>query len=102
MTANTMQWLAVLAFISVPLAALILVWFVSRGRLVRCPETGGLGLVEVNPAPEREEHAPARRIRRCDLWPQRQDCAQGCLARHAQATAPYGVDLEALRPIQEP
>jgi hypothetical protein len=97
-----MQWLAALAFISVPLAALVLVWFVSRGRLVRCPETGGLGLVEMQPAPERGAQAPAHRIQRCDLWPQRQGCAQGCLVRHAQPAAPYGVDLKALDPFQRP
>jgi hypothetical protein len=95
-----MQWLAALAFISVPLAALLLVWFVSRGRLVRCPETGGLGLVDLEPAAERDAQAPAHRIRRCDLWPRRQACEQGCLARHTQPAAPYGVDLKALRPFQ--
>lgn len=102
MAANAMQWLAALAFISVPLAALLLVWFVSRGSLVRCPETGGLGLVELEPAAERGAQAPAHRIRRCDLWPQRRACAQGCLVRDGATAVCYGIDLKALRPWQRP
>ena len=101
MAITAMQWLAALAFISVPLAALLLVWFVSRGRLVRCPETGGLGLVEVE-SPQPSAEAPGHRIRRCDLWPQRKSCAQGCLTRPAETAALCGVDLRALRPFQRP
>ena len=97
MAADAMQWLAALAFIAVPLAALVLIWFASRGRLVRCPETGGLGLVEVEPL---RRGSQAHCIRRCDLWPGRQGCAQGCLARHAQSAAQYGIDLKALRPLR--
>jgi hypothetical protein len=100
METYTMQWLATLAFISLPLAALVLVWFASRGRLVRCPETGGLGLVDVGPAPGRGAEARTHCVRRCDLWLGRQGCAQGCLARHAQSAVRYGVDLKALRPLQ--
>jgi hypothetical protein len=95
-----MQWLATLAFIAVPLAALVLIWFASRGRLVRCPETGGLGLVDVEP--RRGSQAPAYRIRRCDLWPGRKGCAQGCLARQAETCGRYGVDLKVLHPLQRP
>ena len=102
MAANAMQWLAVLAFISVPLTALALVWFASSGRLVRCPETGGLGLVDVEPAFGRGAQAQMHRVQRCDLWPRRQKCAQGCLARHAQSGVRYGIDLKALRPLQRP
>lgn len=102
MAVNAMQWLAALAFISVPLAALLLVWFVSRGRLVRCPETGGLGLVEVEASPELGADVPGNRIRCCDLWPHRKGCAQGCLARPAETAVLCGVDLRALRPFQRP
>lgn len=72
-----MQWLAALAFISVPAAGLVLVWLASSARLVRCPETGGLGLVEPD---------AAGRIRRCDLWPQKRGCAQGCATSAPVAT----------------
>jgi len=98
MSADAMQWLAALAFIAVPLAALVLVWFASRGRLVRCPETGGLGLVDVEP--RRGSQAPAYRIRRCDLWPRRKGCAQGCLAHPAETCGRYGVDLRVLHPLE--
>jgi hypothetical protein len=96
-----MQWLAALAFIAVPLAALVLIWFASRGRLVRCPETGGLGLIDVEPR-RRGSQAPAHRIRRCDLWPGRQGCAQGCLARQAETSGRYGADGDSLQPLQRP
>ena len=100
MESTAMQWLAALALLSVPLAGLALVWFASRGRLVRCPETGGIGFVDVAlPAAGRRQEARPE-IRRCDLWPQRKGCAQGCLARHPETAARYRVDLNALHPFR--
>ena len=99
MDSSAIGWLAALAFLSVPVAALLLVEFASRGRLVRCPETGGIGMVELEPFPARGAQAKAPCVRRCDLWSQRQGCLQGCLDRYAAPAPRYGVDLKALRPF---
>lgn len=99
MDSSAIGWLAALAFLSLPVAALLLVELAAKGRLVRCPETGGIGLVELQASPARGAQPNARCVRRCDLWPQRQGCAQGCLGRQAAPPPRYGVDLDALRPF---
>ena len=70
-------------------------------RLVRCPETGAITLVSIAHAARREGDAPAPEIRRCALWQDRQDCAQGCLTRHAEMSPGYRVNLQALRPFSK-
>jgi hypothetical protein len=54
-----------------------------RTRTVRCPETGLVADVALDarraaltavPGP------PTVRVRRCALWPEREDCAQRCVA----------------------
>ncbi len=80
MTTYLLDWMGALGFVSVPAAGLFLIALASKGRLLRCPETGGLGLVEISAA-EGANGEPARtRVRGCDLWPQRRECNRGCLA----------------------
>ena len=100
MASTAMQWLAALALVSLPLAGLLLVLTVSRGRLVRCPETDGIGFVDVALSVDARRQEATAGIRHCDLWPQRKGCAEGCLARHPETAARYSVDLKALRPFR--
>ena len=89
--------LAVVAFVMV---ALWLIWFASSARFMRCPETGAVGLVDVDPVQTANGETVRLGVRQCDLWPDRQGCARGCLARYSgySETAPwYRVGLEALR-----
>ena len=101
MTLTELQWLATaLAFATVPAVALLLIAFATRGRLLRCPETGSVALVEVDQNARGEPREAA--VRQCDLWPRRRACAQGCLARLPETAPGCGVRLKALRPFARP
>lgn len=92
--------LAVMGSVAV---AVWLMWFTSGARFMRCPETGAIDLVDVNPAQAANGETLRLGVRQCDLWPKRQGCARGCLSRYSgySETAPwYRVRLEALRPFE--
>lgn len=92
--------LAVMGFVVV---ALWLIWFASSARLMRCPESGAVGFVDVEPVQLANGDAVRLGVRQCDLWPERQGCAHGCLSRYSgySQTAPwYHVDLESLRSFE--
>ena len=93
--------LAVMGFVAV---ALWLIWFASSARLMRCPESGAVGFVDIDPVHPATGDAVRLGVRQCDLWPKRQGCARGCLSRYSgyySQTAPwYHVDLESLRSFE--
>lgn len=95
------EWMAV-ALAVVAVVALWLMWLASRGRLMRCPDTGGVALVEIDPVQTANGELVRVGVRECDLWPGKQGCAQGCLVRYSETAPPYRVRLEALRPFQRP
>lgn len=88
------QWAVATTFFAVWVLIALSLWIIltSRGRLMRCPETGGVAFVDVADGP----HA-AIGVRRCDLWPGKQGCARGCLARYSETPPRHPVRLEALR-----
>lgn len=93
-----MQWLALAAaFFAVPAAALVLIERLSTGRLMRCPETGGVAFVDAVPG---KAGGATVEVRQCDLWPRRRGCAKGCLARYPETAPGRRVDLKALRPFE--
>lgn len=73
---------------------------VSRGRMVRCPETGSITFVRVAPAAGGAGNASEVTVRQCDLWPKRKECTQGCLARYRETRRGSRVNLDALRPFE--
>ena len=93
-------WMAAVAFVALPVAALWLIGLASRGRLLRCPETGGVAFVDVDPLATGNGRTPQVGVRQCDLWPRSQGCAQGCLARYSETAPGYRIRLEALRPFK--
>ena len=101
MNTDTAAWIIVLA----GMAAMggFLYWLlatVSRGRMMRCPETGAISVVRVVTTAGREEKAPGLTVTQCDLWPQKKDCAQGCLSRYSETAPGWRVNLNALRPFE--
>jgi hypothetical protein len=98
-----MEWIAVaLAVVAFALVALWLIRLASRDRLMRCPETRGVALVDVDPLQTANGETVRFGVRQCDLWPERQGCAQGCLVRYSETAPGYRVVLEALRPFERP
>jgi hypothetical protein len=82
-------------------AALWLIRAASRGRLLRCPETGGLAIVEVDARHTGHGESTLKSVGQCDLWPEKERCDQGCLAHHPETDRAFGqVDLQALKPIK--
>jgi hypothetical protein len=68
-------------------------------RLMRCPETGSIALVDTARVARAGEAASTVTVRSCDLWPERKCCARGCLERYEE-TAPGGrIRVAALRPF---
>jgi hypothetical protein len=90
--------LAVLAFM---VAGLWMIQIASKGRLMRCPETGGVALVDVDPQQTQNGQVIQKAVVQCDLWPNKQGCAQGCLARYPETSPELGeVRLQALAPFE--
>jgi hypothetical protein len=94
-------WITVaIAAAAVAVVAVWLVRVTSSNRLMRCPETGGVAVVDVDPVQSANGETVGGRIRQCDLWPERKGCAEGCLVRNSETAKGYPVDLEALRPFE--
>lgn len=94
--------LAVMMFLAV---ALWLIWFTSKARVMRCPETDAVGLVDVDLVQTANRETVGLKVRRCDLWPDRQGCARGCLLRYSgysETAVWYRVGLEELRRFERP
>ena len=101
MSIDTMAWEIALA--GVVAFAGLLYWLIPvvwRGRIMRCPETGSVSVVQVAPAACRDGKAPGLMVTRCDSWPQKKGCAQGCLARYGETASGWRVNLTALRPFE--
>jgi hypothetical protein len=97
------EWIAMtLAIVAFAVVAFWLVWLATRGRLMRCPVTGGVAFVDVNHVNGANGEAAQVGVRQCDLWPNRQDCAQGCLVRYSGPAPRFRVELGALRPFERP
>ena len=94
---QVMAWTLVL--ISVTAFGALFYWLndvVSKARmLMRCPETGTITFVRVTRAGE----GPVK-VAHCESWPERKNCAQGCLARYHEPTPGLHVNLDALRPFK--
>ena len=82
------------------IAIFIVLWLAParNKRLMRCPETGAIAFVDTGAA-RGEGAAREVTVRRCDLWPEREDCARGCLVRYPQTAPGYRVNVKALRPF---
>ncbi len=93
--------IVMLALVAVALLR-YLVEGVSKNRLMRCPETGAVAFIGAERVSRRDGEAPAVVVRSCEFWPERKDCAQGCLARYHETEAGYRVRLDALRPFERP
>jgi hypothetical protein len=68
-------------------------------RLMRCPESGSLALVKTARVAGRGETAAAITVQSCDLWPERNCCARGCLERYDETAPGYPTRVDALRPF---
>jgi hypothetical protein len=88
-------------------AALVIGAYIKLGvyrhrRLMRCPEAGGIALVDLeraNAAGGASRGLSQRAVKNCQLWPERNDCSRGCLSRSGQTQESYGFDLASLRPF---
>lgn len=98
MDIETAAW--IVAIVGLVALGGLLRWVIERGLIMRCPETGAITLVRIAPAAGGEGLAREVTVRQCDLWPERKDCAQGCLVRYCEATPGFRVNLNALRPFE--
>jgi hypothetical protein len=101
MEAQTTTWIVTMVCVALFTLAL---WWVVRllwrvPTMRRCPETGSVAFVRVAKVAQAEGREPSLAVAHCDLWPDRKDCAQGCLGY--PDTAPGGrVELNSLRPFE--
>ncbi len=84
------------------MALLKLVRYRNR-RLLRCPETGGVAIVDIEETLSERGAAgrPHLRVKTCQLWPEKKDCGRGCLSRCSGSWGSYEFDLASLRPFEE-
>ena len=71
-----------------------------RKRLMRCPETGAVAFVGAEAITRGDGKAPTFLVHSCEFWPERKDCARGCLARFDETTPGYRIKLDALRSFE--
>jgi hypothetical protein len=86
--------------------ALPIVWFAlsqvayarlnryGKRRLLRCPETTGIAVVDVVRKAQSRSTTDSLTVETCQLWPEKQNCARGCLSRCRWGS--YGFDLSSL------
>lgn len=74
-----------------------LIGLTTKGHLMRCPDTGSIAFVDVSLSGKGEGDVV---VRNCDMWPEKKDCAQGCLARYGETGAGIRVNLHSLRPFE--
>lgn len=68
-------------------------------RLMKCPETGKVTSVYTTVTVRGEGTAREATVPWCDLWPERSNCARGCLARCPQTSPGYRVNAKTLKPF---
>ena len=85
------------------LTALIKLARYRKRRLLRCPETGGVAIVDIDEQLWADQTVPRShlRVKNCRLWPERGSCGRGCLIRSSQTWGSYGFDLASLRPFED-
>lgn len=93
-----MVWTA--AWLALALYVCWIVRQVCKNTLMRCPETGAVTLVGIETASRSAVRAPGVKVQRCGLWPNKKNCASGCLARYEETEPGYRVNLDALRPFE--
>jgi hypothetical protein len=77
-------------------------WIARRvwnDRLMRCPETGAVILVGVEYGSPGAGQPPQLTVKRCGLWPEKRNCARGCLARYDESVPGLPANLDALKPF---
>ena len=93
----------IVALVGVAAFGAIVYWLTemsSRGRMMRCPETGAVSVVQVVRTAGEDAITPGLAVTQCDLWPQKKGCAQGCLARYRETEPGFRINLNALRPFE--
>ena len=86
-------------WIIVAFMALIKLERYRKRKLVRCPESGAVGLVDIKeetPGPDEIAARPLLRVKNCSLWPERIDCASGCLNACSMTYGSWRFDLASL------
>lgn len=83
------------------LTAIIKLARYRKRRLLRCPETGGVAIVDIKEmlSADKTGSRPHLRVKNCQLWPERGSCGRGCLIRCSQTWGSYGFDMATLRPF---
>jgi len=104
MTVLTMLgWIAAIsAFVAFGAWVIWLTGRFSTDRLMRCPETGAVTLVGVDEVPRPEGKGTRPVVWRCELWPERKNCAQSCLLRYNETEPGFRINLHGLRPFGRP
>jgi hypothetical protein len=97
-----LAWIVAIVGLAVGLVG-FLRWLLEpafRNRLLRCPEAGCVAFVEAGRVFRSGGTIPELAVYSCELWPERKNCARGCLARYDEAAPGYRIKLEALRPFE--
>jgi hypothetical protein len=99
----TLGWaVAIAALVTVGAWVIRLAGRFSSDRLMRCPETGAVTLVGVHEITQLDGKGTEPVVWRCELWPERKNCAQSCLARYKETEPGFRINLHALRPFGRP
>lgn len=72
--------------------AFVLLERYRKRKLLKCPETGGVSLVDIewdtpHPATPEATGKPVPTIKDCLLWPEKKGCSKGCLDNRDETRA---------------
>ncbi len=73
-----------------------------KRRLLRCPESTGIVVVDVvenRQSRSLTDRGVLLKVEHCQLWPERANCGRGCLTRCSRTWGGYGFDLSSLMPF---
>lgn len=97
----TLEWMAASAFVvAVMLYVLRLITRLSKDRMMRCPNTGAITIVGVVQVPSPDGGEPVALVHRCQLWPEKTGCGQGCLERYDETRDGVPINVDGLRPFE--
>jgi hypothetical protein len=85
-------------------AALIKLARYRKKRLLTCPDSGTIALVDIQEVPPADKRAAGvffLKVKNCQLWPERRECKRECLPRCTETWGSYAFNVASVAPYEK-